>query len=408
MGLEHMTRKIRESGREIMKLTGLLAVLLLLMMWLSGVFVGKIKPGHAEARDKPGKLKTWTVRKTSYPLMVEQTGTVRAQVEAQVSSRIMAQVSEILVREGDILSGGGSGGEATLLARLDDREIQARLRQAEAQLAAAEQGIEVAKTRLSAARAQTDSARASHGKASYDLRRFQALAQSNAISGQQLDHSRTQREVTDAQLRAASGEARALEGDIQRLTSQRDALRAAVAEARTMLTYTMIYAPFDGRLIKKNINRGDLATPGQVLFVAESNTRPELQVFLSESILPHLRPGQEFSVKIDALHRTFPAKVREIIPQSDPATRTIQVKLDLLPDPKLVNGLFGRFSIPLGEYSALTVPVGAVQETGQLYLLRVLDGEGHPQRRFVTPGRHHGSFVEVLSGVREGEEVVIP
>ncbi len=401
-------KKPGEMRRELLKGVGLVAILLLLMMWLSGAFIKKVQPAPAAQKVKYEGLKTSKAIKISYPLIIEQPGTVRAQVEAQISSRIMAQVKEIFVGEGENVIGTAGSGNPTLIAKLDDREIRARIRQSEAQVAAADRGIQVAKAKLSAAMAQAASARASSTNAAGDFRRFQALAESKAIAGQQLDHSRAQRDMADAQLRAAQQESQAVQGEIERAIAQQESAKAALAEVQTLLTYTEIYAPFDGKLIKKKVDIGDMASPGQALFLVETNQQPEFHVYLSESISPHVKQGQEFNVRIDALNRSFTAKLREITPKSDAGTRTVLVKLRLPPDPQLVNGLFGRLPIPYGEYQALTVPANSIQEIGQLYLLRVLDGQGYPQRRFVTLGRRHDSVVEVLSGLREDEEVIIP
>lgn len=394
--------------REVLKGAGVLLLLLLLMMWLAGVFVEKVQPGPPVQRGEPGDLKTWKVQNVLYPLLLEQVGTIRGQVEAQVSSRIMAQVKEILVREGESVTGAGATGQPTLLATLDDRDITARLRQAESQLAAAEQGIETARARLSATRAQADSARANVEKTSADYRRFRALAAQNAATGQQLDHVRTQRDDAGARLRAATQEIQAAQSELERIQAVRDAARAALSEAQAMLAYTRIHAPFAGKLIKKMVDHGDMASPGQPLFLIETNQQPELHAYLSESLLPHLRPAQELDVAVDALNRTFTGVLREIVPLSDPATRTVLVKVSLPSDPQLVNGLFGRLRIPHGEYRALTIPAEAVNEVGQLFLVNVIDAGGHPRRRFVTLGQRHDSFVEVLSGIEEHEEVVLP
>ena len=72
--------------REILKGLGVLFLLLLLIMWLSGVFVRKVHPGPAVEKTKPETLKTWKVQKTTYPLLIEQNGTVRGQMEARVSN----------------------------------------------------------------------------------------------------------------------------------------------------------------------------------------------------------------------------------------------------------------------------------------------------------------------------------
>jgi macrolide-specific efflux system membrane fusion protein len=101
-------------------------------------------------------------------------------------------------------------------------------------------------------------------------------------------------------------------------------------------------------------------------------------------------------------------EIKEIVPQSDTATRTMLVKIGLPAGADLVNGLFGRIYVPYGEYEALVIPARAVREVGQLYLVDTVGPDGRPLRRFITPGRTRDSLVEVLSGLEEGEEVVAP
>jgi len=387
---------------------GVLCLLILLMMWLSGVFVRKVQPGPAAEKVKAENLKTWKVQKSAFPFIIEQTGTIRGQTEARVASRVMAEVKEILAREGQEVTGGEGTSPPTLLAKLDDRDAQARLRQAEAQLSAAEKGITTARAKLLAAKSQANSARANSEKASLDFRRFEALAAENAATRQQLDHTRAQRDSFEAQTQAASREVQAAQSEIERAESMRDALRGSLAEARASLADTLIYAPFSGKFVKKMVDIGAMASPGQPLFLIETNQEPELHAYVSESLLPLLKGGQKFEVLVDALHRSFAGVLSEIVPESDPATRTVLVKIGLPADPELVNGLFGRLRIPQGEYRAITVPADSVREAGQLHLVDILDSEGSPQRRFVTIGPRHDSLVEVLSGLDENDDVILP
>lgn len=400
--------KQKDLLREGAKGLGVVVILILLMMWLSGAFVEKVEPGPPMARPQPEKFKTWKTERRVYPLILEQPGTVRAQTEAQVSSRIMAQVKDVLVREGDRVTGGDSGSSPTILARLDDRDIQARLRQAESQVAAMIRAGEVAKARLSSARAQAESARAGREKVVSDYRRYEDLERHQAATGQQLEHARAQKAAAEAQFVSAQQDVQAAQGEVARIQAQREQAEAALAEARAMLSYTVIHAPFTGQVIRKMVNVGDMASPGQPLFLLETPMRPELHVHLSESLIPYLKPGQELGMRIDALDRTFIGDVREITPRSDPATRTVLVKVSFSPEPELVNGLFGRLQVPYGKYEAIVIPYSAVREVGQLQLVEVLDREGYPQRRFVTLGERHGDLVEVLSGLQENEEVVVP
>ena len=395
---------LRETGKGL----GVLGLLIVMMMWLAGAFVQKVASGPPAPKPQQGKLNTVKVERKVYPLIIDQVGTLRAQNEALVSSRIMAQVKEILVREGDNVVGSDGNGAPTVMARLDDRDIQAKLRQAQSQSMAMDRAVEVARAKVAAARAQVESTRASKEKDLSDYRRYQDLRREQAATGQQLEHARAQKDIAEAQAVAALQEVQAAQGEIARAQAQKEQAEAAITEARAMLSYAVIQAPFTGQLVRKMVNVGDMASPGQPLFFLETSSRPELHAALSESLVQYLKTGQDLEVRIDALNLSSEGKIREIVPQSDPSTRTVLVKVSLPAERRLVNGLFGRLRIPYSQYNALVIPSKAVSEVGQLPLVEVIDMNGYPQRRFVTLGERHGDLIEVLSGLGENEEVIIP
>lgn len=382
----------RIKGKPVLKIVALLAALLVMMLWLAGTFRSKIQAAPAQEPVGTATCPTARVETRQYPLIVEQAGTVRTRTEAQVSSRLMAQVQEVLVREGDTIHGPGADGKATILARLDDRDIQAKLQQAQAQVASLQRA-------LSSALAQQQSAQALLHQAAADLTRYEKLVEAKAATQQQLEHARTQRDTAQAQVLAT-------EGLVEQTRAQQVGAEAAVHEAQVMLSYAVIEAPFDGKISSKKINPGDTVAPGQVLFVVENPAEPQLHAMVSETVALHLKVGQTLPVLIDAPQRQFEGVVREILPQADPLTRTILVKVDLPKDTSLLSGLFGRLRVPIGEYSTLVVDKSAVRQSGQLNLLRVLEKPGVPVRRFVQLGPEHGALVEVLSGVQNGDEVV--
>jgi RND family efflux transporter MFP subunit len=252
---------------------------------------------------------------------------------------------------------------------------------------------------LGAALAQQQSAQAVLQQAGADLTRFENLVEAKAATQQQLEHARTQRDTAQAQVLAA-------QGLVEQTRAQQVGAEAAVREAQIMLSYAVIKAPFDGKISSKKIDPGDMVAPGQTLFVVESPSEPQLHAMVSETVALHLKAGQTLPVQIDAPQREFEAVVREIVPQADPLTRTILVKVDLPKDAGLVSGLFGRLRVPIGDYSTLVVAKDAIRRSGQLYLVQVLEKPGVPVRRFVQIGPEHGPLVEVLSGVQEGDEVV--
>ncbi|NLH16883.1 MAG: efflux RND transporter periplasmic adaptor subunit [Phycisphaerae bacterium] len=389
------------------KLAALVAVLVFLMLWLSGTFVKKIE--GKDLLDKPSPppaLKTSAVELKQYPLTLKQVGTVQTRVQVEVAGRIMAQVLEVPVQEGQAVA--GQDGQTTVLARLDGRDIEAKLRQAQTQTMAAEEALTAAKAQLGAAQAQQQAAEAQLGQTETDLKRIESLFAAEAATGQQRDHAVSQRDIAQANLLAARQQVVAAQSDIARFSAQREQAVAAVNEAQVMLSFTTITAPMNGRLVRKMIDPGDMVTPGQHLFVIETTTEPELHAVVAESLTTHLSSGQKLAVKIDALNTSLEGIVREILPQADPRSRTMMVKVSLPVQQGLITGQFGTLEVPTGNYSALTVPSRAVRQVGQLHLVDVVDSEDRPHRRFVTLGPPHGEVVEVLSGLVKNESVVIP
>ncbi len=382
------------ARKELLKGGVSLLLLLLMMLWLAGTFVRKVEPGEEAIPSArfPGAA-TATVEEVAYPLEAEQLGTIKTKADTWVSSRIMAQVRELLVSEGTLVQGPETK-SPTMLARLDDRDVRARVRQAESNLLSARKAVETA-------RAQREAARAHLTRVTADYRRYHELYTHQAATGQQLDQMRAQLLTAEAQLQAANAE-------VSRMEAQVVQAEAALAEAKTTLDYTVIYAPFSGKVLKKAVETGAMVSPGQPLFYIETRGQPELHTWVAESLLPYLSRGQSVDVSVDAINKRLSGTVREIVPQSETSSRTVLVKVSLPPDDALVNGLFGRFSLTYGTYRTLVVPTRAVRKVGQLRLLSVVNPDGSTSRRFVTVGKTHGEMVEILSGVTVGEEVLVP
>lgn len=394
--------------RVILEGVGLLVVLVLLMFWLAGVWRAEVTPGPAMPLPAAGALNTQVVEQRSYPVLLQQVGTTRMETEAQVSSHTLAQVFEVLVREGDPVIGPNDKGGPTVMARLDDRDVQAKLMQAMAQELAAERAIEAAKARLGGSEAQLDSAKARLVQAEADYVRQQSLLKEGVATTQAAEHSRTERDIAAASVRSAQLDIEAAQGDMHRFSAEKEQSAAAVAQARVTLSYTVIQAPFTGRVVRKLIDVGDTVNPGQGLFQIETPLRPQLHANIAESLLPFVKPGEKVEVSIDTLNRTFEGTIAEVIPRVEPTTRTVLVKVALPPESTIVSGSFGRVNIPHGEYQTLVVPVGCVREVGQLHLVDVVDSSGHSHRRFVTLGEKHGNLVEILSGLNMNEKVIQP
>jgi multidrug efflux pump subunit AcrA (membrane-fusion protein) len=99
--------------------------------------------------------------------------------------------------------------------------------------------------------------------------------------------------------------------------------------------------------------------------------------------------------------------VIEIAPAADPASRSYTVKIDLPPSPPMRSGLFGSARFIVGRKDVLTVPDKSIVRRGQLTGVYAVDGEGVARLRLIKTGKGYGDRMEVLSGLTDGERIVI-
>ena len=159
-------------------------------------------------------------------------------------------------------------------------------------------------------------------------------------------------------------------------------------------------------VIDRKVEPGDTVTPGQVVVSLYDPTRMQLVASVRESLTHRLRVGQDIDVRVEAIDKTCLGRVSEIVPEAESASRTFSVKVTGPCPPGIYSGMFGRLLIPLEEEEVLVVPKGVVRRVGQLDMVDLVDGDAL-RRRAVQLGRAFGDDVEVLSGLREGEQVAL-
>jgi RND family efflux transporter MFP subunit len=174
-----------------------------------------------------------------------------------------------------------------------------------------------------------------------------------------------------------------------------------------MRDYAKLAAPFSGVVVTRSVEPGNLATPGTPLLTVEQEGLYRLEASVDESKLASVRVGQAVEAVLEATGKKLNARVSEIVPSVDAASRTYIVKLDLPATPNLRTGMFGRAIFPLGLQKVVAVPLAALMERGQLQSVFVVE-DSVAHTRLVTTGRRTSDAVEVLSGLNAGEKVVLP
>lgn len=271
-------------------------------------------------------------------------GTVRPVDHAVLSARIMGTVAEAAFSLGQHVPAG------TLLVRLDAAEYAARVAQSEAALAQLEADF----------------------------------ARESALLAQGASTSATVRTLAERQSAAA----------------------AALLEARSLLGYTRISAPFSGTVTRRFVNPGDFAAPGAALVELEGDTglRVELEV---PATLPFPAIGTALTVHLSSVSdAALLATLAEISSASDAQSRTRLAKLDLPAGSGARFGDFARVAWPAGTETALTVPAPAVSLFGQMERVFVVR-EGHAELRLVKTAGTRDGLAIIAAGLSAGEVVVL-
>ncbi len=303
---------------------------------------------HAEtpvAANLPtARVQVETLTLSEVPFQVEVAGTLRAVEQALISSRVSGQVVEVPVETGSSVKKGD------LLVRISAAEISAQVLGAEARRAQARRNLE----------------------------RETKLQQANASTRETVKSLNEKVQIADA----------------------------AYREARAMLDYTLIKAPFSGTVTHKMVEVGDLSAPGGPLLKLENGTALEVLVQIPESLVAGLTLGERLQVSIPAVGLNVAPAISEIAPTVDPLSRTTQVKLRLADQAQLRTGQFARVSLPDKGANTLLVAASALHQSGQMTEVFVAE-LNQARLRLVRTGSHYGDRVEILSGLQAGDRVVV-
>jgi RND family efflux transporter MFP subunit len=355
-------------------------------IWLAGC--GEAPREKSSASSSPVvAVSTVTATTETWPSIYEATGTVRARTSAVISARLMGYVREVKVQAGDHVR------EGQMLVTLDTRDLDVSSRRAEAAREEVRTAVPEADSAVAAAKANLDLAQVTFG-------RMQDLFQKRSISSQEFDEA-------SAKLKAAQAAYEMAQARRLQLNSKLAQVDQEVRSTEVTRSYANVLAPFAGVVTAKSVEPGSLALPGTPLLTIEREGAYRLEASVEESHLAAIRVGQPVSVTLDSVDRSIEARVSEIVPAVDAASRAYTIKIDLPALPALRSGVFGRAAFQLGSRSLLAIPAGAVSERGQLQSVLVADN-GVARTRLITAGQKVKDRVEVLSGLSAGEKVIFP
>lgn len=346
---------------------------------------GKIEPGNSK-EGSSGIIKTQIseARIEKQLLFYEAMGTVHAVKTSTLSSKLMAAVKTIKVREGDYVKKGD------VLIFLDDSQVGAQLRQAE------EAAAEAVKAHM-AALAGAESAGAAAKLAGATYRRYLRLLKEDSASRQEFEEA----EARKSQAEAAFSQADAM---VQAASHRVKQAEAALSYAKSLNKDSSIYAPYDGFITAKMIEPGDLASPGTPLIGIEGTEGSYVELVVPEAHIKNAGIGKTSHLIIPASNDlSFEGAITTIAPAADPKTRSFMIKISFPANKNIHSGMYARVQIPSGEANALTIPSSALVYQGQLTGVFIVDSEKKARFRLVRTGKSFDKNMEILSGLKSGD-----
>ena len=275
-------------------------------------------------------------------------GSLQANEAVEIMSELDGTVDEIGFEEGQPVTKG------QLLVLIDQEKLRANLAEVEARLQLAES----------------------------TMQRYTALAESNAVSRQEVEKAKAEHEAT----------------------------RASVTLMHAQLQDATITAPFDGVVGARKVSVGQLIMRGTAITSVIDTDPMKAEFRVPERHVAQLQPGQQIEMSVAAYpEETFTGKVYFIDPQIEESTRTVLVKA-LVPNPKgkLHAGMFANLKLVMQmRQDAVVIPETALMVQGEHTSVFVVDSSDTVQPRLVTPGIRLAGMVEIADGLRPGETVVV-
>jgi multidrug efflux pump subunit AcrA (membrane-fusion protein) len=343
-----------------------------------------------------------TLRLEKVPDYYEASGNVRARNSTTLSAKMPGFVRSVLVREGQRVRAG------QLLVEIDSPELGSQSARANAGATEARNAQTEIEQALLAADAGIKAAEAQSRLAQETFNRFKTLLAKDSVSRQEYDEAETRWLSAQAQLDQARRTRDSLQARKQQVEARIQQAQAEQSTAQTYLSYLKIVAPYEGVVAKRFVDPGTLAAPGLPLLTVEDYSELQLEVSVPESYRWKIDPRKPVLTSLEnADISDFLSTPLEVVTAADPATRSFAFKLSLPKSERLRSGMFGRARFPVGTRESLQVQASSLVRQGQLDGVFVGGADGRAEWRLVKIGRQTVDQLEVLSGLKEGDRIVV-
>jgi multidrug efflux pump subunit AcrA (membrane-fusion protein) len=363
-------------------------------------------PSQALSATLPLPVKTLQIQPQTLPQQLELSGTIQSIEQAVLATRVMGQITHLTLEAGDRVQKG------QVVAEVNVADLIAQTAQAQSGVAQAQ--AELARTQATVNQLQSHriEAEAALKLAEIDQKRMFDLHREGAVSQAQLDQATTTLEQTQARVEQAEAGIRQAQAAILQAQAAVAQAQAGVTLSSVNASYGSILAPFDGVVTEKLAYEGEIAAPGMPLLKLENPHRLHLMISVPESNLHYIKLGQAVQVRVDAADQTLTGTIQQIVPASDPQSRSFLIKIPLQNSSTLISGMFGRVEIPIiTSESIITIPTTALIQRGQLQGVYVVEKQAETSMsyavlRWIKTGKALQDEVQVIAGLTVGDRII--
>lgn len=272
--------------------------------------VGLLISSKVNASKKAEVVRIEQARRGELTEFVSAPGEIEPKKKVEISAKVSARIIELPYEEGDVVTGGNleivPPVPASVLVRLDAKDLESRLRSAQAGRSAQAAQVEVEKARIASQQAALKGLAASLEEAKRDLRRKKELLESQDISQATFDQAQCKVDELKAQYAAAGHTLESAELNLVVLQHNLEAAEARIAQAREALSYTTITSPIAGVVTRVNAEVGEMVmtgtmnNPGTVILEVADLSQMLVVAQVDEADIGELKVGQQAKVYVQA------------------------------------------------------------------------------------------------------------
>jgi len=343
------------------------------------------------------------------------TGYVVPQTRSDIASKATGRLEILYVEEGSKVQ------KDQIIAQLENRDVIAAMDRAQANVDAARAAVNEAYARRQEAHARVDEAQAELRDAELARKRADDLIGKKFITPEVHDTAIARYDKAAAGLASVEAGVTAADASVKAAAAQVIAAEASLREAQVAVEYTYIRAPFDGVILTKHADIGDVVAPfatsaqskGSVVSMADLSTL-QVEADINESNLTLVQVGQPCEIQLDALPGVrLRGEVHMIVPTVDRTKATVMAKLRfvdkderILPDMSAQVAFLSRALVPEDQVPRTAVPNAAIVTEGQQsFAYRV---EGNIVRKVgIVPREQLGDLIVISEGLQSGDKVVL-